>query len=381
MAALRRHNKLEEICRGGFHSASSFLSSISTSFAHVPTDGANVAVGKICRLLDLTKLSLMVRKEEKTEANKPALTPEEVKMKAQELRINLWPKYISSARKLQFISSVLQGVECFWLAALSLPFAVIDRIYAVCHNFMWTSKHPPIYWAKICKPKEEGGCGLRDFKGWNKALLSKERIRIGKELLEAKRIEEENERKRFIYLSWFSSLSVMEALEMSVCPALPAGMDFQMQAERRRKLGLPPENPETAKPSTAQVEDKKSSLPVKPATKAEYMRDCLRALKQHHKDEDARVKRSFQTLLAYVGNVAKNPDEEKFRKIRLNNPTFQDRVGSLHGGIDFLGLCGFEKLQDGEFLFLPRDKVDMAILNTAGSELNSAIANPFFGVL
>lgn len=106
-----------------------------------------------------------------------------------------------------------------------------------------------------------------------------------------------------------------------------------------------------------------------------------------------------------MGNIAKNPDEEKFRKIRLNNPTFQvsinyvilqffcgetencflsveqDRVGSLHGGIDFLELCGFEKLQDGEFLFLPRDKVDMAVLNTAGSELNSAIANPFFGVL
>lgn len=46
-------------------------------------------------------------------------------------------------------------------------------------------------------------------------------MRIGKELLEAKRIEEENERKRFIYLSWFSSLSIMEALEISVCPALP----------------------------------------------------------------------------------------------------------------------------------------------------------------
>ncbi|RRT68935.1 hypothetical protein B296_00013247 [Ensete ventricosum] len=40
-------------------------------------------------------------------------------------------------------------------------------------------------------------------------------------------------------------------------------------------------------------------------------------------DEDAKVKRAFQTLLTYVGNVAKNPNEEKFRKIRLNNPTFQ----------------------------------------------------------
>lgn len=56
-------------------------------------------------------------------------------------------------------------------------------------------------------------------------------------------------------------------------------------------------------------------------------------------------------------------------------------MGGLHGGVEFLELCGFEKLEDGEFLFLPRDKVDMAVLNSAGSELNSAIANPFFGVL
>lgn len=35
------------------------------------------------------------------------------------------------------------------------------------------------------------------------------------------------------------------------------------------------------------------------------------------------MKRAFQTLLIYVGNVAKKPDEEKFRKIRLSNPTFQ----------------------------------------------------------
>ncbi|KAI0523017.1 hypothetical protein KFK09_005407 [Dendrobium nobile] len=111
------------------------------------------------------------------------------------------------------------------------------------------------------------------------------------------------------------------------------------------------------------------------------MRECLRSLKQNHKEDDAKVKRAFQTLLTYVGNVARNPNEEKFRKIRLNNATFQDRVGSLHGGIEFLEICGFEKQEGGEFLFLPGDKVDMVVLNSAGSELNSAITNPFFGIL
>lgn len=59
----------------------------------------------------------------------------------------------------------------------------------------------------------------------------------------------------------------------------------------------------------------------------------------------------------------------------------QERVGSLTGGIEFMELCGFEKIEGGEFLFLPRDKIDSAIINSAGAELNSAINNPFFGVL
>ena len=44
------------------------------------------------------------------------------------------------------------------------------------------------------------------------------------------------------------------------------------------------------------------------------------------------------------------------------------------------GVC-FRVKNGGEFLFLPRDKVEMAVLNSAGSELDSAIKNPFFGVL
>ncbi|XP_077211006.1 ubiquitin-associated (UBA)/TS-N domain-containing protein [Tasmannia lanceolata] len=203
----------------------------------------------------------------------------------------------------------------------------------------------------------------------------KERIRSGKELLEAKRIEEDNERKRIIALRKAEKEEEKRARE-KIRQRLE-----EDKAERRRKLGLSPEEPATTKPATPVVQEKKISLPVKPATKAERIRDCLRSIKQNHKDDDAKVKRAFQTLLTYVGNVAKNPDEEKFRKIRLTNASFQDRVGSLKGGIEFLELCGFQIIEGGEFMFLPRDKVDMAVLNSAGSELNSAIVNPFFGVL
>lgn len=49
--------------------------------------------------------------------------------------------------------------------------------------------------------------------------------------------------------------------------------------------------------------------------------------------------------------------------------------------MEFLELCGFEMTEGDEFLYLPDDKVDMEILNTAGSALKSAMTNPFFGLL
>lgn len=83
-------------------------------------------------------------------------------------------------------------------------------------------------------------------------------------------------------------------------------------------------------------------------------------------------------MLAMLLTLSKN---NEFETCLFIHPTLQERVGNLHGGIEFLELCGFEKLEGNEFLFLAREKVDKAVLNTAGAELNSAITNPFFGVL
>ncbi|CAA0819864.1 ubiquitin-associated (UBA)/TS-N domain-containing protein [Striga hermonthica] len=188
----------------------------------------------------------------------------------------------------------------------------------------------------------------------------KERIRVGRELLEAKRIEEENERKRILALRKAEKEEERRARE-KIRQKLE-----EDKAERRRKLGLPVEESSAAKSSAPVVEEKKSFLPVRPATKAEQMRECLRTLKQNYKDDDAKVKTAFNTLLTFAKNVATNPNEEKFHKIRITNANFQERVGKLKGGIEFLELCGFEKMEGGEFLYLPREKVDIAVLHSAG---------------
>ncbi|KAL0918714.1 hypothetical protein M5K25_010737 [Dendrobium thyrsiflorum] len=205
----------------------------------------------------------------------------------------------------------------------------------------------------------------------------KERIRRGKRLMEDKRTEEENERQR---ITAFRKAEKEE--EKKARQKIRQQLELD-KAERRRKLGLPPENPRTGKPTPLPIREgnvikgPKSIIP----SMEETMKDCLRSLKKNHKDDDAKVKKAFQTLLTYVANVVRNPDNEKYRKIRLSNPLFQDRVAKFKEGVEFLELCGFHKLEDNEFLYMPRNKVEMAILNSAGLALNSALTNPYFGML
>ncbi|XP_030933628.1 uncharacterized protein LOC126699154 isoform X4 [Quercus robur] len=164
----------------------------------------------------------------------------------------------------------------------------------------------------------------------------KERIRASKDLTEAKRILESNEKQRYLALKKKEEKEEKRARE-KILKKLEHD-----KVERRSRLGLPPESP-SVKPSTHLLQEKtlQTSLPLKSVTNAEQMRECLRSLKRNH----------------------------------------QDRVGNLRGGMEFLELCGFERTEGDEFLYLPDDKVDMEILNTAGSELKSAMTNPFFGLL
>ncbi|KAK4440483.1 hypothetical protein Salat_0383200 [Sesamum alatum] len=221
----------------------------------------------------------------------------------------------------------------------------------------------------------------RKKKAYQEKTLERERekarIRAGKELLEAKRMAEESERKRFLAQRKADKEEEKRARE-KILQKLQ-----QDKLERRGMLGLPKEGTLPMKPDTGlpQITKPFDALPVKHSVARERMRECLRSLKYQNKDDNAKATRAFQTLFIYVKNIVSNPEEKKFRKIRLSNPVFQDRVGKFEQGIEFLKLCGFERVKGGNFLLLPREKVDMGLLNIAGTELQSALTNPFFGLL
>ncbi|RLM60958.1 hypothetical protein C2845_PM14G18840 [Panicum miliaceum] len=200
----------------------------------------------------------------------------------------------------------------------------------------------------------------------------RERIRAAKDLMEAKRTLEENQRKRMIETRIADQEEEKRARER-IRQRIADDM-----AERRRRLGLPQENPAGA--SVAIITPTKVK-PVERVVTSEQLRDCLRTLKKNHKDDSARVTKACQTLLKIIANIVKNPEEKKFRRIRLSNPIFKDRVGNLQGGIEFLELCGFQRLSASGYLVMPRDGIDLALLNAAGVEIASAMANPYFGLL
>lgn len=71
-----------------------------------------------------------------------------------------------------------------------------------------------------------------------------------------------------------------------------------------------------------------------------------------------------ETLCKYLQNVISNPNEEKYRKIRISNKAFQERVANIEGSFEFLEAAGFlrEKIlvgeQNEEFFVLPSEVKD-----------------------
>ncbi|XP_032739496.1 UBX domain-containing protein 6 isoform X1 [Lontra canadensis] len=61
-----------------------------------------------------------------------------------------------------------------------------------------------------------------------------------------------------------------------------------------------------------------------------------------NKDRD-RVKLGVDTIAKYLDNICLHPEEEKYRKIKLQNRVFQERINCLEGTHEFFEAIGFQK--------------------------------------
>lgn len=207
------------------------------------------------------------------------------------------------------------------------------------------------------------------------------RIRAGKELLLAKRKEEELAGKRAAEARRLEKEEV-ERARLKVREKLE-----EDRRSRRMALGLPPELSEEEKAVEAAKEAAKAAaeaakrLPVKPASSLAKQREILVSVKKREAEEKAKL--CFETLFKIVANIGQNPSEAKFRKLRLGNAALDSRVFSVPGALDFLWLVGFARVkeEEAEVLILPDDRARPADLREVASLLDSALNNPMFGIL
>ncbi|XP_005993833.1 UBX domain-containing protein 6 isoform X2 [Latimeria chalumnae] len=85
---------------------------------------------------------------------------------------------------------------------------------------------------------------------------------------------------------------------------------------------------------------------IKEAILMKFSEDSVEAsvmmIHTFNKDKE-KVKVATETIAKYIDNICNNPTEEKYRKIKLQNKVFQERVVCLEGAHEFFQAIGFEK--------------------------------------
>ena len=73
---------------------------------------------------------------------------------------------LSYAGHLQLINSVIVSITNFWCSVFRLPKRCLEIIESMCSAFLWlgsphTNTKAKVAWLDVCKPKQEGGLGIR----------------------------------------------------------------------------------------------------------------------------------------------------------------------------------------------------------------------------
>merc|ERR1719296_171183 len=83
-------------------------------------------------------------------------------------------------------------------------------------------------------------------------------------------------------------------------------------------------------------------------------------------------KKCLKILLAYVGNVADKPEEEKFKTIKMDNKVYKQKVKPFVGAKSLLLAVGFQQSEDGNSMKL-KDDAEQSLLSATKIKLGLAM--------
>jgi hypothetical protein len=94
-----------------------------------------------------------------------------------ERRLTATSIFLSQGARLQLISSALSSMPLHFLLSLKLPPGLILQLDRILRQCLWRDKDQPkpslAAWDMVCKPKENGGLGIVNFRKKNDSLLMK----------------------------------------------------------------------------------------------------------------------------------------------------------------------------------------------------------------
>jgi hypothetical protein len=154
----------------------------------------------------------------------------------------------------------------------------------------------------------------------------KNRVRQTKELLIAKREMEDADARRFIEIQ--------------------KQKKKEEEAEKRRMLEILARDKEERFGKKFDPLTQGTKKEYTPFDNIEHFSKAIRTLYPTFRGEEAI--NCFNTLKVVLNNILKNPAEEKFRKVKMTNPNFHERVGKIQLAVKILKELGFE--EDGEFM-------------------------------
>jgi hypothetical protein len=73
----------------------------------------------------------------------------------------------------------LASIPIFYLSYFKMPICVWKLIVRIQRQFLWggvaggSSKIPWVRWEEVCRPKKEGGLGVKNLMLFNASLLAK----------------------------------------------------------------------------------------------------------------------------------------------------------------------------------------------------------------
>lgn len=174
------------------------------------------------------------------------------------------------------------------------------------------------------------------------------RIRMTKELAHAKKDLDEAETKRFIEQQKRKKLEEERVKKE---------MLEQLARDKEERFG---------KKFSVTGEVKKEVTPI---DDAKYYSEAIVKLYPAFRCGD-QAKTCLNTIKVIIGNIVKNPDEEKFRKVKMTNPNVQERVGKIPFALKLLSVLGFK--EEGEFYNLSSPDTDLLkkVIEVIEAELN-----------